>query len=50
MRNGQGAPQEGLGLRLCKEIGLAIGSPLHAESAPDTGTTLSFTLKIAEQP
>lgn len=49
LSNGHGAPQEGLGLRLCKEIGLAIGSPLQAESTPGTGTTLSFTLKIPEQ-
>jgi signal transduction histidine kinase len=49
LRNGHGAPQEGLGLRLCKEIGIAIGSPLHAESPAGSGTTLSFNLKIPEQ-
>ncbi len=40
----------GLGLSIVKAIITAHGGTIHAESAPDQGTSILFTLPLAQEP
>lgn len=45
----EGEGSGGLGLHLCQEIGVALGTRLHAEPAAGGGTVFSFVLAVPER-